>query len=251
MPVRLDMFQNIVSVSWDGDGNGGGGPPENAVRYRSNSFVIDSIFFNNDPELVVNKPPGSVEGDVVVAVMGYFSLGSPGEASAPDDDWKSIFHVSHSEIGATKFNAVAWRKVLGPSEPSTYEFLSGPSTNNTAVLTLNRFDRVDVADPIAASEIHEYPDNVATSIDSNDIVVARDRSLIFDTIFHSEFPLFASGANRPMLYDRGFNGNGELTVLASNWLDEAAGVHPGFTYFDLKFQGGFVSSVVLQGPLTF
>lgn len=69
--------------------------------------------------VTVNKPASVVEGTLMLAFQ-FAEWGSYSELTA--SGWTLVTDASHDETGSSGGHFKTWKKIAGPSEPSTYDF---------------------------------------------------------------------------------------------------------------------------------
>lgn len=115
-----------------------------AIAFRS----ATSVYSTSSP-LVINKPAGTVEGDVLVASRMYYGDDS---TSSPPSGWTLIDYASEAtprtDIG---HRLLLYYKVAGASEPSTYSWPMG--SDGVQSVAIACYSGVDTAAPINAYSI--------------------------------------------------------------------------------------------------
>jgi len=105
--------------------------------------------------IIVNKPTGTIEGDLLVAIMstdgGALTLGAP-------DGWTAITN----NIGTTHTSR-SWYKIAGASEPTSYTFTV--SASESIVCGILRISGHDSSNPIDVSGTATGTSNAPTSPD--------------------------------------------------------------------------------------
>lgn len=103
-----------------------------ALRAVQGGGAIEFVAFaqaSSNGQLIINKPTGTVEGDLMIAFMAS-SQGGGGVTWTGDTGWTEI-----AERGAQPSARIAY-KVAGPSEGASYTFTPSASANNSgAILT--------------------------------------------------------------------------------------------------------------------
>lgn len=115
------------------------------------STVVNSAY---DFEVVVNKPTGTVENDVMLAIVGWWI----GELTPPDD-WIQIGSTLNWDTGGGIAYTAAFYKVAGSSEPANYTWTN--SVFDITMVAITSYDNVDTTNPISA-----YTSNEATNTTS-------------------------------------------------------------------------------------
>ena len=127
----------LVTATATGGGSGG-------VTFRSVSTAGTGA---GGTSINVNKPTGTVAGDLLIA-----SFGSDGNRilSPPDASWVLIEGGDGNPLASTPGLGV-WYKIAGGAEPSLYTFTS--DSGSRFYIALLRYDGHDPASPIHASAI--------------------------------------------------------------------------------------------------
>lgn len=133
MPVRLDPWQNIVGVSWDGDGNGGPGPlfpslagwsgarnsaPGAALTLGAASAEVGTLLI---AQVACDKAPGDPRPQV--------AIGGPA-------GWDPLYQQScefSAEFGFTQ-TAGAWARVKEAGDPDDWDWTFSPAAPRTGVM---------------------------------------------------------------------------------------------------------------------
>jgi hypothetical protein len=123
--------------------------------------------------LVINKPAGTVEGDLMIAIMGCEDNATWSGAT----DWVEV-----ADQGSSPSLRIAY-KVAGPSEPSSYTFTCGSfSGDRSGVIVTCRNAVYDTIGTIATGT-SGTSDNTLTI---SQISAASNFSLIFSAVFRAE-----------------------------------------------------------------
>lgn len=101
---------------------------------------------NDGGVLVVGKPAGTVENDVLVAAIAIDGWGT---ISGPAG-WTKEVSNDAQPVGASTGLAVFWL-VAGPAEPGSYTFTN--TRNETAVGAISRYSGVDLVVTVEASAL--------------------------------------------------------------------------------------------------
>lgn len=95
------------------------------------------------PSITVNKPTGTVAGNVEVACVGYFPTSSFFFYAAPAG-WASVAYAQYHTSSGTALQC--WIKQVSASEPASYAFVATGAHNATAVIaTYTNVSAVDNA----------------------------------------------------------------------------------------------------------
>ncbi|MCA1807743.1 MAG: hypothetical protein LC687_07845, partial [Actinobacteria bacterium] len=108
-----------------------------AIAYESVSSTVDNGVNVDDP-IVINKPSGTAEGDVLVAFIRF-----SGGASVTASGWTEV------DSNTAYHKIFMLYKVAGSSEPATYSF--EPDAFVTASGIIMRFSGVDTTTPSDAT----------------------------------------------------------------------------------------------------
>lgn len=90
----------------------------------------------------IDKPPGTVSGDLLIACMQYQNNGFI--TASPPAGWTGLGSETTNSSGH-----YVWWKLAGGAEPSTYTFTI--SSSNPATITIARYTGTDQTTPINAS----------------------------------------------------------------------------------------------------
>ena len=249
-PVRLDPWQNIVNVGW-GD-PGPTNPPDQEPDFRSHSWAKHESSFTFDEPLLltVDLPVLVDENNLLLATMSTFSGSVDELPQPPDGSWTELFTDTDNSL-AVPTHVAAWRKIAGPSEPSSYDFTiaeGGGGSVRTGIVAINNFRGVDTADPVDVLALDKILAD-GSDIIAPDITTSRDKTLVLVPVHFNSFPWFP---DQTMNYQHGWNGGGEWTVAADLISHPSAGPLTGLTYDENNSQGVcWIASIAIQAPLTF
>ncbi len=99
---------------------------------------------DNTASLSVNRPSGVVEGDVMIAVVGWWV-----ETLTPPTGWTQVGTTQTWDVSGDSIFARAYYRVAGASEPGAYAW--GMSAANDIACTIAAYSNVDNAAPVSAS----------------------------------------------------------------------------------------------------
>lgn len=120
--------------------------------------VVESVTsVNNSPfftSFVLNKPSGTVAGDLLVALVGQ-DIGVGAVISAPMG-WTAIYDTQHNGFSSHR----GFWLLAGESEPSSYTFTSTISSNWSGGIL--RISGADTSDPVNASDVTVNASNTST-----------------------------------------------------------------------------------------
>lgn len=140
-----------------------------AIAFRSKS----EAYATSSP-LVINKPAGTVENDVLIASRMYYG---DDDTSSPPSGWTLIDYASESTPETdTGHRLLVYRKVAGSSEPSTYSWAMGSDQVQSVAIAC--YSGVDTSAPINAF-IVQY-NGMSTSMTAASITTTvADTMLVF------------------------------------------------------------------------
>lgn len=104
--------------------------------------------FNGSTSRSINKPTGTVEGDLLVATFAGMDGGFFGSADdlTPPSGWTTV-----SELLVSTTDIIGmYYKIAGASEPTSYTWTSNDGTNSTMAMTCIENGTFDPADPLGA-----------------------------------------------------------------------------------------------------
>lgn len=136
-----------------------------AITFRAKA---DTNEYTTDKTLVVNKPTGTVEGDLMVAAIAY-GAADPG-AMTPPADWTPIRETAN---GTTLF-LKTYYKIAGASEPASYTWTSANNVTAKvgAICTYYNIDGTPF-------DVDSYQANASsTNITAPGLTAAEDNELL-------------------------------------------------------------------------
>ena len=127
------------------------------------------------PEVVIGKPAGTVQNDVLIAAIGFRPASATITAPA---GWTLVRRVDNNGVGDGQNSLAVYRKVAGSSEPSSYSWDVAGAFG--AAGGIQAFFNVDTANPVnvengqatAASLSHATP-SVTTTVGNTMLVTAH------------------------------------------------------------------------------
>lgn len=144
-----------------------------AIAFRSASSAKS---VNNDTvPLVVDKPAGVVEGDVMIAFLA--TIQDQTTITGPSG-WTQLFPTTADTTNSPHCQMTAWIKVAGSSEPSTYTF--SWDVAGGAVAGIVAYSGVDPTTPVVSGEKGIQPETgtSSTTHTTPTIVTTGSRTLV-------------------------------------------------------------------------
>lgn len=139
------------------------------------AIVVESSASNTataSTSLTITKPSGTVSGDVLVA---FVNMVRSSAINTPPSGWTTI-----EASGAYAYSHVYW-KVAGASEPSSYTWDEGVSTNWAGVIF--RLSGVDPTTQLDAATVTGEDTVYNTSFTCASITTVTDGSIVFASVF--------------------------------------------------------------------
>ena len=175
-----------------------------AVQLRGASCNSFSIAFWPPYSIDIDKPAGTLPGDLMVATVrtsGWYS------ASSGPSGWTESLNDGAS--------SVTWYKIAGASEPSSYTF-GGPSGGGAMAGGIVSFSGVDLVDPI--DDAQQSTSGTAAAIALPAATASRAGSMRYSTV--------TSGAARTSIFQAGLSEDCDETIssIAMASAHEATGV---------------------------
>lgn len=222
-------------------------PPE--IKEARAAFPVlesftESNTSGNVTQVIVDKPTGTADDDLLVAIMSHDS--TAGTLSAPVD-WTALFDTVNT--GGSTFRA--WYKIAGASEPVNYTFTS--SDSDQLIAAIMRFTGHDSANPInAVSSVNTGNTNSPTcpSVDTTaaDTLVLRAFGTDDDDItVDGGYPSGHTG-----IFVRGSAGSwGETSIGAAYTTQASAGPTGAASFSSLTAneQWGAVTIAITPTPI--
>ena len=123
--------------------------------------------------IVVSKPTGTVENDVMIATFSFHYTGSATNPALPSG-WTQIGNIQSASMnvfGAPFVKLLTCYKVAGSSEPSTYSFYSSSLISQAGAVGISTYRGVDTSTPIGnySETEHDYSSGAVTSHDATSI----------------------------------------------------------------------------------
>jgi hypothetical protein len=187
---------------------------------------------DNVASKAINKPTGTLEGDVMVTVVHTAS----DRTITPPSGWT---HIHTSSVG--DHQVAVYRKVAGASEPGSYTW--GISSSTTFILHCLTYRGVDSSTPV--DDEATAGSASTSSLNAPSVTTGRNRMVLVAAGFKNSTTVSTPSGTTSRSY---FEGNGASTFASSRVCDfaqESAGATGAKTFSFGSTNAGDASTVAL------
>lgn len=137
------------------------------ASYRSHT----GNYRENGTSLLVNKPGGTVQGDLLVSAVSWRDTSTPQDVVTltPPPGWTQLYY--NNNLGPNKFGTAIYVKVAGASEPATYTYTT--NTNAYFHVVHTAYSNVDATTPYGTLTVAAYTDATGVTPDGAYSIVAN------------------------------------------------------------------------------
>jgi cellulose synthase/poly-beta-1,6-N-acetylglucosamine synthase-like glycosyltransferase len=209
-------------------------PQVNLETFSVNFTSFDSTW------VTVTKPTGTVEDDLLIAIMshdsGFGTLGAP-------SGWTPIFDTLVSSFGCT-FRA--WYLIAGASEPAFYTFTSTDS--DQLIAGIMRFSGHDLNDPIDVSNTSTGTSNAPTA---PSVTTTVDDALVLRVFGTDDDYIFVDGgypSGHTGIFVRGSGGFSDETSIGAAYMTQASQGSTGSAAFSMTWPEDWAAATIAIAP---